>query len=140
MLNGRDGILYGVFTSGGTSNLGRLFALNKDGSGYHVLRDFTGVGGDGSSPNALIDASDQLLYGTTLGGGTNSGGTVFKIAKNGNGYIALHHFGGGFGMGRCQRLVLWKELMADFMAQRAQEGLTGMVPYIHWKKPEGLIN
>src|SRR5437764_987743 len=79
LLNGRDGILYGVFTSGGTSNLGRLFALNKDGSGYHVLRDFTGVGGDGSSPNALIDASDQLLYGTTLGGGTNSGGTVFKI-------------------------------------------------------------
>jgi uncharacterized repeat protein (TIGR03803 family) len=43
---------------------------------------------DGGFPQAgLIQASDGYLYGTTLGGGTNIGGsngTVFKITTNGN--------------------------------------------------------
>jgi uncharacterized repeat protein (TIGR03803 family) len=46
----------------------------------------------------LIEGSDGALYGTTGSGGTNAGGTVFKINKDGNGYAVLYNFG-AFGDG-----------------------------------------
>ena len=35
---------------------------------------------------------DGALYGTTLGGGSNSAGTVFKVNTDGSGYATLHTF------------------------------------------------
>src|SRR5437867_8428494 len=37
LAEGTDGVLYGTTSSGGTSNLGTIFKIGKDGSGYAIL-------------------------------------------------------------------------------------------------------
>src|SRR5262245_64092779 len=93
LIEGSDGKLYGTL-GGGTNDAGTVFKLNKDGSGYTILRWFTGTGGDGASPSGLVEGQDGVLYGTTLGGGTNDAGTVFKLNRDGSGYSVLRRFTG----------------------------------------------
>lgn len=91
---GTDGRLYGTTYAGGTSNLGTVFGVNTDGTGYAVLHNFTGTT-DGQNPNAgLTEGTDGALYGTTYFANTSTRGTVFKINKNGSGYSILHAFTG----------------------------------------------
>jgi uncharacterized repeat protein (TIGR03803 family) len=47
-----------------------------------TLCSFSGTN-DGAGPNGLLQGSDGYFYGTTLEGGTNGQGTVFKISTNG---------------------------------------------------------
>jgi uncharacterized repeat protein (TIGR03803 family) len=93
LIEGTDRTLYGTAVLGGSSAQGAVFAIQKDGSGYRLLRSFTGSGGDGSFPYAaLLEASDGSLYGTTALGGTQSRGTLFRMNKDGNSYSVLHRF------------------------------------------------
>lgn len=93
LVEGRDGALYGTTRLGGTSAAGTVFKLNKDGSGYTVLRRFTGTGGDGLRPcGKLVEGTDGALYGTTQSGGTSGRGTVFKLNPDGTGYAVVHRF------------------------------------------------
>ncbi len=96
LVKGGDGTFYGTTFAGGTKEAGTAFKLNPDGSGYVVLRHFTGNDGDGSGPVALVEGSDGALYGTTEHGGTGlcSGETIFKLNKNGSGYAVLRSFDG----------------------------------------------
>jgi uncharacterized repeat protein (TIGR03803 family) len=93
---GPTGKLYGTTSSGGFSNVGTVFELSPDGSGYRVLHSFRdSSGGDGAFPQtSLAQKSDGTLYGTTFGGGssTNDAGTVFKLNPDGGGYAVLHTF------------------------------------------------
>ena len=57
---------------------------------YLTLHSFTGTP-DGATPNALIQ-SGATIYGTTMSGGTNSNGTIFKINTDGTGYTILYCF------------------------------------------------
>lgn len=99
LLQGRDGALYGTTYGGGASNLGTVFRINTDGSGYSRLHDF-GNSPDGSTPFAgLVQGEDGMLYGTTSAGGVSLLGTVFAINTNGSGYSILHHFAGFSGDG-----------------------------------------
>jgi uncharacterized repeat protein (TIGR03803 family) len=76
---GADGGLYGTTRYGGAGSRGTVFRLNQDSTSYQVLYSFM-AGGDASNPYAsLLQASDGAFYGTTLYGGTNSTGTVFKL-------------------------------------------------------------
>ena len=85
-------MLYGT-TTGGTSSGGTLYRLNKDGSGYSVLVNFSFF----AQPSAgVIQGIDGALYGTVRSDGTNSAGTVFKINPDGSGYTVLHHFAGSY--------------------------------------------
>jgi uncharacterized repeat protein (TIGR03803 family) len=89
---GTDRALYGTTLRGGGTNKGTVFRLNRDGSGYAIVHDFGIAGWDGTYPRAgVIQASDGALYGTTTGGGSNDLGTVFKLNKDGGGYVVLHH-------------------------------------------------
>ena len=94
LMQGSDGALYGTTAS---NALGAVFKLSKDGTGFVVLHFFGSVAGDGAKPwhAGLIEASDGMLYGTTVFGGTNGRGTAFKISKDGSGYAILHSFTGG---------------------------------------------
>jgi uncharacterized repeat protein (TIGR03803 family) len=55
-----------------------VFAINTNGTDYAVIYEFGGQGG-GSPDAALIQGTDGALYGTTLGGGTNGDGAVFRL-------------------------------------------------------------
>jgi len=90
-----EGVVYGVTNSGGSNFNGTVFSLRRTGTGWShtVLHLFDYV--NGTTPYAgLTLASDGLLYGTTAGRGRPSDGTVFRIARDGTGFLQLHDFTG----------------------------------------------
>ncbi|MCI0540206.1 MAG: hypothetical protein L0Z50_33795 [Verrucomicrobiales bacterium] len=56
----------------------------ETGPVIQFLQRFTGSGGDGTYPGALLEASDGALYGTTRE-------TLFKLNKDGSGFRPLYH-------------------------------------------------
>lgn len=88
LIEGTDGVLYGASAEGGSSFQGAIFKLNRDGSGYTQLVDFTNST-LGQIPSALMEGVDGKLYGTTFSGGTNGNGVVLAMAKNGSDYTVL---------------------------------------------------
>ena len=87
-----DGFLYGT-TSQTLAQGGTVFKVAADGSGYQVIKAFGTSGTDALGPMAgLILGGDGFLYGTTNGGGANSGGTVFKIAPDGANFLIIKSF------------------------------------------------
>ncbi len=73
-----DGFLYGTTDQVGPSFPGIVFRTDFSGTGFSVLHVFSGSRGVGSQ-GALILASDGSLVGTTVGGGSLNGGTVFRL-------------------------------------------------------------
>ena len=84
--------LYGTTYGGGSSGDGTVFSVNTDGSGFTVLKAFSGT--NGSSPNAGLILSSGVLFGTTSAGGADGDGTVFRINTNGGGFATIHSFAG----------------------------------------------
>lgn len=81
LLQGSDGALYGTTTWGGNTNGGTVFKLNRDGSGYSVLHHFAWHLGDGSHPFAgVVEKEGGVFYGTTMQGGADGFGTVYRLA------------------------------------------------------------
>jgi uncharacterized repeat protein (TIGR03803 family) len=93
MLNGST--LYGMTRFGGDSDLGTVFKMNADGTGFSLLHEFLGGPNDGSWPYGSLTLSGSMLYGTTRFGGDTDRGTVFRINVNGTGFELLHKFVGG---------------------------------------------
>ena len=88
--------LYGTTYHGGTSN-GVVFAMQTDGSGFAVLKYFSGITGigtnsDGAAPVAGLTLSGDTLYGVTVGGGAWAAGNVFRLKTNGTAFANLHDF------------------------------------------------
>jgi uncharacterized repeat protein (TIGR03803 family) len=80
LVEGPDGALYGTTDGGGTDGAGTVFKLNKDGSNYSILHNFSTNGIDGLGPVAgLFLAANGIFYGTTFAGGQAGMGTVFRI-------------------------------------------------------------
>jgi uncharacterized repeat protein (TIGR03803 family) len=93
-----NGTFYGLTSQGGFG--GVLFKMNLDGSGYtNLYNEFTGNGGNGLNPAATPTLSGSMVYGTTVVGGVNDGGVVFRENINGSSYTNLHVFAGGAGDG-----------------------------------------
>jgi uncharacterized repeat protein (TIGR03803 family) len=85
--------LYGCTTNGGFNNQGVLFKINTDGTGYNKLIDFDSIN-RGKSPNSSLILVGSTLYGTTLYGGVNDRGVIFKINTDGTGYSKMVDFDG----------------------------------------------
>lgn len=83
--------LYGTTYKGGTSDLGTVFKIKPDGTGYVKLLDFTGTI-NGSNPECSLIFDGTFLYGTTNKGGASNIGTVFKIKPDGTSYLKLLDF------------------------------------------------
>jgi uncharacterized repeat protein (TIGR03803 family) len=95
--------LYGTTSLGGAvltnTGCGTVFKLNTDGSGFEVLRSFSG--GDGCFPAAGMVLVGPRLYGTTRNGGpgyngfpASGNGMVFTLNTNGSGFSVLKYFVG----------------------------------------------
>jgi uncharacterized repeat protein (TIGR03803 family) len=73
--------------SNGTDTMGAADVTSVSiacGSNFNLLYSFAGGSSDGADPyHTLIQASDGNFYGTTLDGGTSSGGTIFEITPSG---------------------------------------------------------
>ncbi len=91
LIQASDGDLYGTTASGGLDNFGTVFRIKTNGSGFTKLHDFNGA--NGQNPyGRLIQATNGYLYGTTVGGGVNSVGTIFRIRTDGTGFELLYSF------------------------------------------------
>jgi uncharacterized repeat protein (TIGR03803 family) len=97
LIQGTDGALYGTASRGGAANIGTVFKLNPDGTGFTVLKHFATPTTGGLPFAGLIQGTDGALYGTTVLGGTNGlsffGGTVFRLNPDGTDFTVLMHFG-----------------------------------------------
>jgi len=99
-----SGAFYGATVFGGPAEVGTVFKLTPNGTGYDesVLYNFSG-GSDGSKPiGGLVADKHGVLYGVTGGGGVNGNGcfagcgVVFKLTPKKSGYTfsVLHRFRG----------------------------------------------
>lgn len=89
-----DGIfLYGMTSLGGIDNMGTIFKIKLDGTGFTKILEFHGTS-NGSSPQGSLIADSTFLYGMTSGGGTNNIGTLFKIKFDGTSFLKLIDFNG----------------------------------------------
>src|SRR5438105_4232591 len=55
--------LYGMTSGGGINNMGTVFKVKTDGTGYVDLFDFSGV--NGQQPNGSLIYDGNYLYGMT---------------------------------------------------------------------------
>src|SRR5579862_8538049 len=60
-----------------------------------VLKSFGGaLFREGQHPQAsLVQGLDGALYSTSIAGGSNNAGTIFRINPDGTGFVILHEFG-----------------------------------------------
>ena len=86
---GSNGNLYGATKGGNTAqpacppSCGAVYEINNTGTSFKLLHRFVNSLSDGATPNALIQDSNGNFYGTTLQGGTNGLGTLFRILPQG---------------------------------------------------------
>jgi uncharacterized repeat protein (TIGR03803 family) len=82
LLQASDGNFYGTTYNGGAYGLGTVFKITKAGVLTTVL-SFNGTNGSNPFFGSLIEGRDGYLYGTTITGGANNGGTVFRMTTVG---------------------------------------------------------
>jgi uncharacterized repeat protein (TIGR03803 family) len=97
------GNLYGSTLSGGASNLGVVFKLERTGK-QTVLYTFTG-GTDGATPSGVVLDAVGNLYGTTYQSGSFGLGVVFKLDPTGYETV-LHSFSGADGANPDANVIL----------------------------------
>jgi len=97
MMQAADGNFYGTTFHGGEKGGGVVYRLTPDGT-YTVLRHLGENKLDAYFPyTGLVQAGDGNLYGTSLRGGTNDKGTIFRISLPDNQFTLLHSFSGADG-------------------------------------------
>jgi len=98
LVQGRDGNFYGTTPWGGANNNGTVYKITPAGT-LTTLYSFCTQPNctDGASPYAvLLQATDGNFYGTTLEGGDNNLGTIFKISSSGT-FASVYSFSGSDG-------------------------------------------
>lgn len=95
ILKGSDGRLYGTAEQGGDFGKGVLYSVKTDGTDYKIVHYFGSVTDDGSNPNGkIVQLATGEIIGSTLVGGPDNRGTIYKIKTDGTGYQVLTSFNG----------------------------------------------
>jgi uncharacterized repeat protein (TIGR03803 family) len=97
-------IIYGTTYQGGTFGLGTVFSVKTDGSGFSVLKHFSGS--DGRNPYTELLVDGTVLYGTTASGGVSNKGAIFRINTDGSNFGVLKSFTGSEGVVLLSSLTL----------------------------------
>ncbi len=99
LTQGRDGNLYGTTRRSGPRGTGTVFTIKTDGTGFTILHGFpSGTASstppyDGAGPDsALVQAGDGFLYGSTVGGGPQGQGIIYRLLPNGSAFEVLFSF------------------------------------------------
>jgi uncharacterized repeat protein (TIGR03803 family) len=97
IIESADGNFYGATSMGGTGNqaAGTVFKLTPFGQVMTLFTfsaDATGKYPNGANPTGVIEGNDGSLYGSTVAGGINNTGLVFKLSKTGAFHVL--HVGG----------------------------------------------
>lgn len=110
VIQASDNSLYGTTQRGGRYSLGTVYRLNSNGTDT-ILHHFAGTVNagmvDGATPNARllqIDGKGDLV-GTTVRGGIQNNGVVFRISLTGTPYHLLHQFIGTDGANPMSELI-----------------------------------
>ena len=90
LIQASNGMLYGICKQGGASGSGTIFEYDLNGT-YTNLYDLVQPTDGGLATGSLTEGSDNILYGITQYGGSNSFGTLFQIGLAG-GYTKLLDF------------------------------------------------
>jgi uncharacterized repeat protein (TIGR03803 family) len=84
--------LYGMTYTGGVGFTGTVFSVEKSGSNFNVLHNFTYD--DWGNAEGGLAQNGSTLYGVTPFGGTNNSGRIFNIGTDGANMNNLHSFTG----------------------------------------------
>ena len=85
-----SGVLYGVTNGGGVNGWGTVYKMNLDGSGHTILKDFSNSA-HGMNPGGGLLKIGSAVYGITIQGGSNSGGTIYKVSTDATGFSVLYN-------------------------------------------------
>ncbi len=78
--------------AGGIDDIGSIFKIKPDGTGYTVIHSFSEF--ENNSPEAYgnLTFDGTLLYGMTHSGGFDFRGSIFSIKPDGSGYTIIYDF------------------------------------------------
>ena len=101
LIEASDGMLYGAAYSASGTNVGAIFRLQKDGTAFSAVKlfqaprpnQFPAVPNYGKPQSQLVEGTNGMLYGTSLAGGTNATGQIYRLNKDGTGFQMIYHFG-----------------------------------------------
>ncbi len=79
LVQGPDGLLYGMAFLGGKYNMGTLFRLATSGSSFNVLAHFNGAAEGNAPQETLALGKDSAYFGLTQYGGAYNHGALFKV-------------------------------------------------------------
>lgn len=107
LIQGSDGMLYGVTRRGGLDDAGTVFKIDIDGRQLQVLWQFGFEPSSGAHPvGGVIQGTDGMLYGTASSGGLFDDGTIFSLSTNGMDLYTVRTFGQSGTVGRSPRTPL----------------------------------
>jgi uncharacterized repeat protein (TIGR03803 family) len=88
--------MYGMTYRGGTGGIGNLFSVGTNGLNYQNLVSFTGSSGSatGIYPVGTLILSGTTLFGGTSTGGANGKGNLFSVGTGGTNFHNLVSFTG----------------------------------------------
>ena len=95
----QQGNLYGVTSEGGAFGHGAAFQITQSGNNWteNLIHSFAN-NPDGAVPqDGVIVDKNGNVFGTTVEGGSQSSGTIYKLSNSGNGWqeTILYNFQGG---------------------------------------------
>src|ERR1051325_1358693 len=94
-----DNVLYGTTSFYGTYTNGTVFKINRDGSGYRTLHEFSReyssqiydeTNWDGGDPVSTLILSRGSIVGAAGGFGIHGTGTIFSLGTNGDNFAVIH--------------------------------------------------
>ena len=96
LVNDGAGNLWGTTSAGGALNFGIVFKVNATSKVFTKITEFTGSNGR-SPTGCLVYEASGFLWGTTSEGGSEQGGTIFKINAATGALTTVVHFTGTSG-------------------------------------------